>query len=313
MHQLNRFPSSPALSSHGTNNGNGNGGPNNYYNALTPKTSYDSLGSLRSFGSSASGTSAGTGTGPWSSSYNGGYGATPATPTTSASSAGGGDFSRNLGFFDNYGYGRPSTNTAFSEQQQQQASFIEQRRGSETESSLLQQQQQQQPQGHPQMNPMISPQRRTFHAASNSASGSAPSTIHQVDPAVEQAFRDMAKSLEEKEATIGELKIQIEALLAAAATSGVSKNDKTVLENGLNRKMDGNEMAHRIVVRLKTLKQENETLGKMLSQGRAAQKEVELGILKRENSLLKSRIEELEKLLNNNNNSSSNINTSNNQ
>lgn len=295
MHQLNRFPSSPALSSHGTNNSNGSGNnPNNYYNALTPKTSYDSLGSLRSFGSSTSGTSAtGGGAGPWSSSYNG-YGATPATPTTSASSGGGGgggDFSRNLGFFDNYGYSRPSTNSAFNEQQQQ--SFMDQRRRSETENSLHQQ-------SHPQLNPMISPQRQAFHSASSTAL----STIHQVDPAVEQAFRDMAKSLEEKEATIGELKLQIEALLAASATSGVAKNDKTVLENGLNRKMDGNEMAHRIVVRLKTLKQENETLGKMLSQGRAAQKEVELGILKRENSILKSRIEELEKqhLSNSNNN-----------
>lgn len=285
MHQLNRFPSSPALSSHGVgnnnNNNSNNGNPGGYYNALTPKTSYDSLGSLRSFGSNTSGTSAtggGGGNGPWSSSYNG-YGATPATPTTSASS--GGDFSRNLNFFDNYGYGRPITNSAYNEQQ----SFMDQRRRSETENSLLQQHNQ------PQLNPMISPQRQTFHSASNSA----PSTIHQVDPAVEQAFRDMAKSLEEKEAKIVDLKLQIEALLATSATGGVSKNDKTLLENGMNRKMDGNEMAHRIVVRLKTLKQENETLGKMLSQGRAAQKEVELGILKRENTVLKTRVEELEK------------------
>lgn len=321
MHQLNRFASSPALSTHHNNNNNNNNtaATQNYYNALTPKTSYDSMTSMRSIGSNNSAGSNSTGGGgiPWSP-----YGQQqpPSTPNTSINSQPQIiDFSssrNNMSFFDNNNSGyfnrpHPNNNT--------DVMLDNQRRHSSEIESLYEQQK---TAFNNPFTPMItSPQRNnnnnnTFHnyynTSSSSSSGAPPlssggnakegtinsnnsnNTIHQVDPAIDQAFKNMAKSLEEKEAIINDLKTQIEAILAATTSGKLSKNEKTILENATNRKIDGNEMAHRIVMKLQTLKEENETLGRMLSQGRAAQKEVELGILKRENTLLKNRVEQLE-------------------
>ena len=84
-----------------------------------------------------------------------------------------------------------------------------------------------------------------------------------VDPAAEQAFRSMAKSLVDKENQIAELKLQVEALLAASAMtgSGIANAAKVQTLDGASTNMDCQEMAHRILVRIKNLKQENESLG----------------------------------------------------
>jgi WTAP/Mum2p family len=113
----------------------------------------------------------------------------------------------------------------------------------------------------------------------------------QIDPSVEIAFRNMAKNLQDKDKALADLKLQIEALVTALAIEGTGRNDKAVQKFLETNKMDVDEIAHRIVVRLKVLTEENETLGIMLSQSRAAQKEVELGILRRENSMLKGRLD----------------------
>lgn len=109
---------------------------------------------------------------------------------------------------------------------------------------------------------------------------------HNVDPAIEKAFRNMAQSINQKDKEIAQLKLRIEALVTASSIN---------MTDSAGRKMDEAEVAHRIVVRLTALKKENERLAKMLSQGRAAQKEVELGLLRQENESLKARIQELEK------------------
>ncbi|CAN6662278.1 hypothetical protein TRVA0_034S00320 [Trichomonascus vanleenenianus] len=114
--------------------------------------------------------------------------------------------------------------------------------------------------------------------------------LENLDPAIEKAFRDMAKSVEEKDREIAELKFQIEAMMTATVIGG-SKADKMVLEDVMHKKMDGLEMVHRMMMRFRALRQENEVLGRMLSQGRAAQKEVEIGILRQENLLLKNKLE----------------------
>lgn len=113
-----------------------------------------------------------------------------------------------------------------------------------------------------------------------------PQAGHSVDPAIEKAFRNMAQSINQKDKEIAQLKLRVEALVTASAIN---------MTDSIGRKMDEAEVAHRIVVRLTALKKENERLAKMLSQGRAAQKEVELGLLRQENETLKARIQELEK------------------
>ena len=80
----------------------------------------------------------------------------------------------------------------------------------------------------------------------------------QTDP-VEAAFSTMARNLEEKESAVAELKLQLEAIVTAIAVGGQGERG---LEDALaNTKMDITEVAHRIVVRLKSLKEENDALG----------------------------------------------------
>lgn len=84
---------------------------------------------------------------------------------------------------------------------------------------------------------------------------------NQVDPSIEIAFRNMAKNLQDKDKFVAELKLQLDALMTALAIEGNARNDRAVQQFLDSNKMDLDEVAHRIIVRLRTLTEENETLG----------------------------------------------------
>ncbi|ODQ68441.1 hypothetical protein NADFUDRAFT_39817 [Nadsonia fulvescens var. elongata DSM 6958] len=100
------------------------------------------------------------------------------------------------------------------------------------------------------------------------------STIHHVDPAIETMFKKLSSLTQEQDHDIVHLKNQLQAALAMLNTNG----DDT--------------MARRLVARLESLTEENTQLSKMLSFGRAQQKNVEIGMLKYENNALKLRIKD---------------------
>lgn len=112
-------------------------------------------------------------------------------------------------------------------------------------------------------------------------------------------FRSSFKSLEEKDKMISELKLQVEAMTVALSMATPSSADQSVKETVKQMTMDAQGMTHRILTRIRNLKEENQRLATCLSQGKTAQMELENGILRRENESLQSRIQELERQLHN--------------
>lgn len=108
------------------------------------------------------------------------------------------------------------------------------------------------------------------------------------DNSMEQAYQDMAKSLEEKEKMIKKLQLELEAVWTSICVAG---KDQFALEQLASKSpCDPTALAHRLIMRMQSLADENKMLGEMLSYGRAAQKELELGALRRENQHLKERL-----------------------
>lgn len=91
---------------------------------------------------------------------------------------------------------------------------------------------------------------------------------------------DLSQKLEEKEAIVRELKLQIEALMTAIALGKTSEVGS----------MDGAELVHRMLTRLKSLRSENERLMALASHNHAARLEIELDLLKQENSALRKQL-----------------------
>lgn len=108
------------------------------------------------------------------------------------------------------------------------------------------------------------------------------------DNSMEQIYQDMTKSLEEKERTIKKLQLELEAVWTSICVAG---KDQFAFEQLASKTpSDPTALAHRLIMRMQSLADENKMLGEMLSYGRAAQKELELGALRRENQNLKERL-----------------------
>ena len=281
LHQLNRFSSSPSLnttptnSQFGTNNnslhnGNGNNNNNNNYNnnnnhnhhTLTPKTSYDSLGSFRSFGTTSSSV---VGGGPWSmyGATSNGLNAQQQSFDLKSSRHNSIAYSSSDGYLDLFNSSGPIGNNIKLGSGSSADSFSEDRKKMSFSLESID------PLVNLDLTKAIAKNTNRnstskFNYFMGGAGATAGSTqTFNVDPAAEQAFRSMAKSLEDKENQIAELKLQVEALLAASAMtgSGIANAAKVQTLDGASTNMDCQEMAHRILVRIKNLKQENESLG----------------------------------------------------
>ncbi|ANB13899.1 Mum2p [Sugiyamaella lignohabitans] len=214
----------------------------NFYNSLTPKSSFDSIGSLHSLGSNVSSVPVGLASNPWVSGSFGSFSIPPPLPPSSGRSENSNSYHDSFNFAPadlsfvndidppNEYSSSPSLNLS-NAQKQPFKTLNNKPRGNHNNNSL-----------------------------GNSQFSNASTHQLHLDPVIENEFRNMAKSLEEKEALISDLKLQLESLVTAVAVCG-SVNDKAVQEVISEMKMDATEIAHRITIRLKTLKSENEQLG----------------------------------------------------
>lgn len=76
-----------------------------------------------------------------------------------------------------------------------------------------------------------------------------------VDPAVEKAYRSLSKCLEKRDGEISRLQFHLEAIMAAISAGNASS------KNGLNKTkppaQDPGELAHRLISRITSLRDEN--------------------------------------------------------
>ncbi len=135
-----------------------------------------------------------------------------------------------------------------------------------------QQQQQQQPPAQQQFRPQ---QGATAMQWVGPSENSSPKSLTD-----SSSVYDLSQKLEEKEATVRELKLQVEALMTAIALGKTSEVGS----------MDGAELVHRMLTRLKSLRSENERLMALASHNHAARLEIELDLLKQENSALRKQL-----------------------
>lgn len=99
------------------------------------------------------------------------------------------------------------------------------------------------------------------------------STVHNMDPSAEAAFREIAAKVRIKNEEISRLENTIEALV------GQGGYDEAA--------------AYRVCSKMQALVSENKRLGGMLSAGRAMQHEIEIGILRVENENLQKKLEQV--------------------
>ncbi|KAF3992293.1 hypothetical protein FT663_02350 [Candidozyma haemuli var. vulneris] len=115
----------------------------------------------------------------------------------------------------------------------------------------------------------------------DSPSVSMPQKYHQL-------FRDLTQTLNERTTDLEETKSRLEAIMVAL----VMNKGSDIIENGT---FDAQEMAHRLTSKLAVLSAENETLQRMVSYSNKQSLLVELKMLREENESLKKTVEELEK------------------
>lgn len=116
-------------------------------------------------------------------------------------------------------------------------------------------------------------------------SNRAPSQIPQ---SLNEIFVDMSTKYFQVTKELEDTKERLESLATAIALN--PSNDST---NG--GRYDELEVSHKILIKLENLKKENEELMKQLSFGKVKQMELELNLLKRENSQLKRENSQLKK------------------
>lgn len=98
--------------------------------------------------------------------------------------------------------------------------------------------------------------------ASHTENSTTTQEVYKVDPAVEMAFRNMAKRLKEKDGEVAKLQYHLEATMAAIGAynptpkSGINKASHAKIQFH-----DQGELAHRLVTRITALRDENKLLG----------------------------------------------------
>lgn len=100
-----------------------------------------------------------------------------------------------------------------------------------------------------------------------------PVSIHKMDNATENAFRDLNAKVKTKTDEVQRLEQTIEALLSQGAYD--------------------EPLAYKVCSKMQALVAENKRLGSMLGAGRALQQEIEIGILRVENETLQKQIDAL--------------------
>lgn len=106
----------------------------------------------------------------------------------------------------------------------------------------------------------------------------------------EQLYTKLVETVKVTKKELEDTKTRLEALVTAIALNPNS--------NYKNGRYDEEEIAHKIITKMQILTEENEELSKMLSYGKSKEKDIEIGLLRKQNVDLREKISKLEAKLN---------------
>ncbi|KAK6203603.1 uncharacterized protein RJT21DRAFT_28578 [Scheffersomyces amazonensis] len=127
---------------------------------------------------------------------------------------------------------------------------------------------------------------------SNTGNNNSNNNVLKVSKNHYQLFQDLSRTLQEKTIELEETKTRLEAVLVGLSISNQEgSGNSNIINQG---KYDPQEISHKIVNKLQVLSNENDTLMKLISFGNKSSLLIELGLLKRENNLLKEKLQKYE-------------------
>ena len=103
----------------------------------------------------------------------------------------------------------------------------------------------------------------------------------------EELYIRLNEKLRSTQEELEETNLRLESILTAIALNPT----QSVISSG---RYDEEEVAHRIVTKLQLLTEENDEMAKMLSYGKSKEKDIEIGLLRKQNIELKEKITKLE-------------------
>lgn len=111
--------------------------------------------------------------------------------------------------------------------------------------------------------------------------------VYEIPKNHEQLYERLVEKLQSTDKELEETKARLESL-ATAVTLNPSQSQYKY------GRYDEQEVAHKIITKLQMLTEENEEMSKMLSYGKAKEKDIEIGLLKSQNEQLRQKLEKLE-------------------
>lgn len=103
----------------------------------------------------------------------------------------------------------------------------------------------------------------------------------------EELYIRLNEKLRSTQEELEETNLRLESVLTAIALNPT----QSIISSG---RYDEEEVAHRIVTKLQLLTEENDEMAKMLSYGKSKEKDIEIGLLRKQNIELKDKIAKLE-------------------
>ncbi|GMF52690.1 unnamed protein product [[Candida] boidinii] len=103
----------------------------------------------------------------------------------------------------------------------------------------------------------------------------------------EELYIRLNEKLRSTQEELEETNLRLESVLTAIALNPT----QSIISSG---RYDEEEVAHRIVTKLQLLTEENDEMAKMLSYGKSKEKDIEIGLLRKQNIELKEKIAKLE-------------------
>ncbi|VEU21580.1 DEKNAAC102345 [Brettanomyces naardenensis] len=103
----------------------------------------------------------------------------------------------------------------------------------------------------------------------------------------EELYRKLVEKLQSTEKELEDTKNRLEALVTAIALNPSQSQYKY-------GRYDEQEIAHKIITKLQMLSEENEELSKLLSYGKAKEKDIEIGLLRSQNLELRDKLAKFE-------------------
>ncbi|KAG7923875.1 hypothetical protein KL905_000029 [Ogataea polymorpha] len=103
----------------------------------------------------------------------------------------------------------------------------------------------------------------------------------------EQLYTKLTEKLQAAQEELEETKLRLEVVLTAVALNP----NQWITKTG---RYDEEEIAHKIITKMQMLTEENEEMAKMLSYGKSKEKDIEIGLLRKQNVELKTKVAKLE-------------------